>query len=70
VSAASSDHRPAIAEHWTNQGGNNAVQTTRETWNQSPATYRIISGRLNSSLGSGGATYTDGVGITFRGPGE
>jgi hypothetical protein len=59
-SQASADHDPAIADHWTNHSGNRTTQ----------GTYKIMSGRANSSLGSRSETYTIEVGIGFRGPGE
>ena len=70
VSAASPDHDPPIAEHWSSKGGNNAVQVTRTGWNTNPATFKIMSLALNLSLGGRGATYTKEIGINFRGPGE
>ena len=69
-SASSADHQPPVADHWTNGGGNNTNQTARKTWTSSPSTYKIMSGQLNSSLGSRGENYTQDVGINFRGPGE
>lgn len=69
-SKASADHEPAIAEHWTDIGGNNVNQNARESWNNSPNTYKIMSGQLNSSLKSRGTKYTQEVKINFRGPGE
>ena len=69
VSAASPDHTPSIASHWTTQGSQNP-QAARVAWNGSLTTYRIMSLALNLSLGSGGASYGQEVGINFRGPGE
>jgi hypothetical protein len=70
VSDASPDHDPAIAEHWNKKGGNNTDQTQRMNWNTNLATYKIMSLRLNLSLGGRGEYYTELVGINFRGPGE
>jgi hypothetical protein len=70
VSEASPDHDPPIADHWTNHQGNMSAQSTRESWNTASSSYKIISWPLNRSLGSRGETYTDEVGINFRGPGE
>ncbi|MGR9045186.1 MAG: hypothetical protein ACU83N_07810 [Gammaproteobacteria bacterium] len=67
---ASPDHDPPIAEHWTKKQGNNTTQTHRENWNGNLNTYKLISLKLNLSLGSRGETYTEKVGINFRGPGE
>jgi hypothetical protein len=69
VSAASPDHTPSIASHWTTQGSQNS-QAVRVAWNGSLTTFRIMSLALNLSLGSGGASYGQDVGINFRGPGE
>nr|WP_284733881.1 MULTISPECIES: DUF4157 domain-containing protein [unclassified Dyella] len=68
--ASSADHQPPVADHWTNGGGNNTNQNARKTWTSSPSTYKIMSGQLNSSLGSRGENYTQDVGINFRGPGD
>jgi hypothetical protein len=69
VGEASPDHNPAIAVHWNNQGSQNN-HAFRTSWNTNPATFRIMSHRLNISLGSGGINYKQDVGINFRGPGE
>lgn len=69
VGVASPDHNPAIAVHWNNLGSRNN-HAFRTGWNTNPATFRIMSLSLNISLGSGGVTYQQGVGINFRGPGE
>jgi hypothetical protein len=70
TSHASADHDPPISHHWTSLGGNNSAQSARQTWNRALSTYKIMSKGLNSTLGSRGATYTDKIGIAFRGPGE
>jgi hypothetical protein len=70
VADASPDHDPPIAQHWTSLGGNDTTQASRQSWNANPGTYKIMSLALNLSLSSRGATYTDTVGINFRGPGE
>jgi hypothetical protein len=67
---SSADHQPPIADHWTNGGGNDTNQSSRKAWTSNPSTYQIMSGRLNSSLGSRGERYTQSVGINFRGPGD
>jgi hypothetical protein len=69
VSDASPDHNPPIAQHW-NGPGSKSNQSSRESWNTNPATFRIMSLKLNLSLGSGGENYAQNVGIGFRGPGE
>lgn len=69
IANASPDHDPPIAAHW-NLHGNIAVQSTRETWNKALSTYKLMSLKLNLSLGSRGENYTEKVGIGFRGPGE
>jgi hypothetical protein len=69
VSVASPDHNPPIAQHW-NGPGSKTTQSTRESWNKNPGTFRIMSFGLNRSLGSGGVNYAQDVGIGFRGPGE
>ena len=69
IAVASADHNPAIAVHWNSQG-KDWTQGQRETWNSAITTYRIMSRSLNSSLGSGGETYKQEVGLGFRGPGE
>ncbi|WP_210518803.1 eCIS core domain-containing protein [Hymenobacter terricola] len=65
----SEDHRPPVAQHW-NGGGNATTQSAREAWNGNAGNFKLISNRLNSSLGSGGATYTPAVLIGFRGAGD
>ena len=70
VSAASPDHDPPIAEHWSHKGGNNTPQATRTSWNTNAATFKIMSLALNLALGARGATYTKEIGINFKGPGE
>jgi hypothetical protein len=69
IGLASADHYPAIAAHWE-KTGRNETQAQRTSWNLSPASYRIMSRKLNSGLSSGGARYRQFVGLTFRGPGE
>ena len=69
VTNASPDHNPPIAQHW-NGPGSKTSQSSRESWNKSPATFRIMSLSLNISLGSGGVNYGQDVGLGFRGPGE
>jgi hypothetical protein len=49
---------------------NNTKQAIREVWNRSTGTYKIMSLALNRSRGSRGATFTEEVGMNFRGPGE
>ncbi|MDU9050619.1 MAG: hypothetical protein Q3M30_17365 [Candidatus Electrothrix sp. Rat3] len=65
---ASPDHDPPVSEHWTSRKGNNTTQSTREAWNNSLNTYKLMSWPLNRRLGSRGASYTEQVGINFRGP--
>ncbi|MGY6275619.1 eCIS core domain-containing protein [Methylomonas sp. MgM2] len=70
VAAASPDHDPPVADHWTNRQGNNTTQTSRENWNTDLNTYKLMSKKLNLSLGSRGENFTKTVGVDFRGPGE
>lgn len=67
---ASPDHDPPIAVHWTNKQGNDTTQSSRENWNSSLTTYKLMSKKLNNRLGSRGVNYTEKVGVNFRGPGE
>jgi hypothetical protein len=67
---ASPDHDPPVAAHWSSAKGNEVDQSTRVKWNSNPATYKLMSLSLNLSLGSRGATFTEKVGVNFRGPGE
>lgn len=67
---ASPDHDPPIADHWTNKQGNDTTQATRENWNNNLTTFKLMSLKLNLSLGSRGETYTEKAGIDFRGPDE
>jgi hypothetical protein len=70
VAVASPDHDPPIADHWTNRQGNNTTQGSRQGWNSSLSTYKLMSRSLNLSLGARGENYSDNVGIGFKGPGE
>jgi hypothetical protein len=69
VAVASPDHDPPIASHWNNHGSKKN-QAFREGWNRNISTFKLMSLRLNLSLGSRGANYQQEVGIEFRGPGE
>jgi hypothetical protein len=70
VDVASPDHDPSIAEHWSRHHGNQTKQHKRLMWNQNVNNYKIMSLKLNLSLGSRGEVYTDRVGIDFGGSGE
>jgi len=70
IDVASPDHDPPIAEHWSKLNGNKTNQTTRKNWNKNMNTYKLMSLKLNLSLGSRGETYTEKAGIEFSGPGE
>ena len=70
IDVASPDHDPPIAEHWSKLNGNKTNHDTRKNWNKNLNTYKLMSLKLNLSLGSRGETYTEKAGIEFLGPGE
>ena len=69
-SQVSIDHKKSVAYHWENESGKDTNQSKRNTWYNDDKNLRLISGALNSSLGSGGETFDSKVGDKFLGPNE
>jgi hypothetical protein len=70
ISQASIDHIKPVAQHW-NEVGHDMTQEERLAWYNDSRNLRVVDRRKNSSLGSGGVSYSVlKVGPRFRGPNE
>jgi phage-related protein len=60
------DHITPLAQHWTNQGGNNTDEVARRTISGGRSNLRLLWGSINRARQAEGARYSTTVGQSFQ----